>query len=201
MGSIFVLSAPSGTGKSTLAKRLVSSVPNLIFSISCTTRTARPGEAHGREYFFVDNGEFDRMIQEDNFLEWVKVYANRYGTSRPWIQEQLDKGLDILLDIETIGARNIKQMMPSAVMIFLMPPSSQELARRLHGRGDTGEEQMTIRLGHARCEMEEYPIYDYLVVNDDLEAAYKRLESIILASRCRQGCMDHAARQILDSFA
>jgi guanylate kinase len=199
-GSIFVLSAPSGAGKSTLAKRLVAGTPGLIFSTSFTTRPPRPGEEHGREYFFLDNPGFDRMIAEGGLLEWVQVYANRYGTGKEWIQEQLAKGLDILLDIETVGAKAVKAAMPEAIMVFLLPPSAEELAHRLRGRGDTDEAQVALRLGHAKHEMEQAAHYDYLIVNDDLEAAFRRLESIVLAERSRRVRMDPVARRILHSF-
>lgn len=199
-GSIFVLSAPSGTGKSTLAKRLVAEMPGLIFSISCTTRAPRPGEVHGREYFFVDDATFDRMIAQGELLEWVKVYANRYGTGKAWLQEQLDQGVDVLLDIETVGAMNVKAALPEAVMIFLLPPSAQELARRLKGRGDTDEGQMVLRMAHARHEMEQYAHYDHLVVNDDLEGAYGRLKAIVEARRSERERMKATAQAILQSF-
>lgn len=199
-GSIFVLSAPSGAGKSTLAKRLVAETPDLIFSTSFTTRPPRPGEVHGREYFFVDDPGFDRMVAEGGLLEWVQVYANRYGTGKAWIQEQLAKGLDVLLDIETVGAKNVKAAMPEAVMVFLLPPSAEELAQRLRGRGDTDESQITLRLGHAKHEMEQCSHYDYLIINDELDAAYRRLESIVLAQRARRDRMDEVARSILNTF-
>jgi guanylate kinase len=200
-GSIFVLSAPSGAGKSTLAKRLVAQTPGLIFSTSFTTRAPRPGEQHGREYFFVDDAAFDRMIAEDDLLEWVQVYANRYGTGKAWLREQVAKGLDVLLDIETVGAKNVKEALPEAVMVFLLPPSAEVLAQRLRGRGDTDEPQITLRMAHARHEMEQYPHYDHLVVNDDLEGAYRHLESIILAQRTRRSNMEDTAQRILQTFS
>ncbi len=199
-GSIFVLSAPSGAGKSTLAKRLVAETPGLIFSTSFTTRKPRPGEQHGREYFFVDDGAFDRMIAEEGLLEWVQVYANRYGTGKAWLREQLTQGLDVLLDIETAGAQNIKVALPEAVMVFLLPPSAQVLSARLRGRGDTDEAQITLRMAHARHEIEQFPHYDHLVVNDELEEAYRRLEAIVLAERARRVRMEDTARHILRTF-
>ena len=134
-GNVFVLSAPSGTGKSTLAKQLVKNVGDLGFSVSFTTRRPRPGEVDGREYFFVDDATFDRMVAEDGFVEWVRVYEHRYGTGKAWIQEQLRSGSDILLDIESQGARRVHDTIPDAVMVFLLPPSAEELAARLRGRG------------------------------------------------------------------
>ncbi|MDP2877833.1 MAG: guanylate kinase [Holophaga sp.] len=199
-GSIFVLSAPSGAGKSTLAKRLVAEMPGLIFSTSFTTRAPRPGEQHGREYFFVDNTAFDQMVAEDGLLEWVQVYANRYGTGKAWLREQVAQGLDVLLDIETVGAMNVKAALPEAVMIFLLPPSAEVLAKRLRGRGDTDESQIMLRMAHARHEVEQYSHYDHLVVNDDLEVAYRTLESVVVAERSRKSRMESAAQRILQTF-
>ena len=199
-GNVFVLSAPSGTGKSTLAKQLVQQVGDLNFSVSFTTRQPRPGEVDGRDYFFVDDATFDAMVAQDGFVEWVQVYQRRYGTGKAWILEQLASGRDILLDIETQGAGQVHAAIPDAVMVFLLPPSSAELSARLRGRGDESEEQMRIRLDYARHELAQYEGYDYLVVNDTLNQAYRRLESIIIATRCRRERMGKTAQRILDSF-
>jgi guanylate kinase len=199
-GNIFILSAPSGTGKSTLAKRLVRDLSDLIFSISFTTRNPRQGEVDGQDYFFVDRPIFDGMVAQNELAEWVEVYDNRYGTGKAWVQEKLDAGVDVLLDIETVGARNVKQAFPDAIMIFLLPPSADELAKRLRGRGKDSEAQIRLRLGHARHEMEQFPHYNYLVVNDDLEQAYRELESIVLAARCAQARSSRRAKGILETF-
>ena len=199
-GNVFVLSAPSGTGKSTLARQLVKQTEDLNFSVSFTTRKPRPGEMDGRDYFFVDDATFDAMVAADGFVEWVKVYDRRYGTGKAWIQERLASGVDILLDIESQGARKVHQAIPDAVMVFLLPPSSQELSSRLRGRGDESEEQVRIRLDYARHELSQFDGYDYLVVNDTVEQAYRRLESIIIATRCRRERMGDTAQRILDTF-
>lgn len=199
-GNIFVLSAPSGAGKSTLAKRLVQQVQGLIFSVSYTTRPPREGEKNGQDYFFLDDEAFDRMVDQGGFVEWVQVYGNRYGTGKDWVQEQLKTGLDILLDIETIGAKNVRREIPDAIMVFLLPPDANALSQRLRGRGKDSESQIRMRLQYAKHEMEEVSHYDYLVVNDDLETAYRQLESVILATRCRRERMASAASRILDSF-
>jgi guanylate kinase len=197
---VFVLSAPSGTGKSTLARQLVEQVAGLDFSVSFTTRQPRPGEVDGKDYFFVDDATFDQMVARDGFVEWVRVYQRRYGTGKAWIQEKLGSGADILLDIETQGAQQVRQAIPGAVMVFLLPPSAAELSTRLRGRGDESEEQVRIRLDYAHHELAQFNGYDYLVVNDTVEQAYRRLESIIIATRCRRERMGPTAQQILDSF-
>ncbi|WP_005038213.1 guanylate kinase [Holophaga foetida] len=199
-GNVYVLSAPSGAGKSTLVRRLLEKLPDLIFSISFTTRPPREGEVNGEDYFFVDDATFDAMLAEDGLLEWVQVYKNRYGTGRAWIQEQRASGRDILLDIETVGAKNVKSALPEAILIFLLPPTAEELTRRLRGRGTETEEQLTVRLQHARHEMEQFPHYDYLVVNEDLEDAYRQLESIFVAERSRLTRMRPIADHILATF-
>jgi guanylate kinase len=199
-GNVFVVSAPSGAGKSTLVHRLMASVPDLVFSISFTTRQPRPGEVDGRDYFFVDDARFDTMVREGGFLEWVQVYAHRYGTGRAWLEQQLATGRDVLLDIETTGARNLREAIPDAQMIFILPPSAGILAQRLRGRGKDSETQVAIRLEHARHEMEQFEAYDYLVVNDDLEVASHRLEAIIQAQRARRERMAAQARSILAGF-
>ena len=199
-GNVFVLSAPSGAGKSTLAKRLVQQVRHLVFSVSCTTRPPRDGEKDGQDYFFIDDATFDRMQEQGGFVEWVKVYGNRYGTGRDWIRTQLETGVDVLLDIETVGAKNVRREIPDAIMIFLLPPDAEALAKRLRGRGKDSEAQIRMRLQYARHELEEFPHYDYLIVNDDLEQAYRQLESVVLAARCRRERMTPSAQEILASF-
>ena len=199
-GNVFVVSAPSGAGKSTLVQRLVASMPDLRFSISFTTRKPRPGEVDGRDYFFVDDARFDAMVREGGFVEWVQVYGQRYGTGRAWLEGQLASGVDILLDIETTGALNLRRAIPDAQMIFILPPSAAALEQRLRGRGKDSDEQVAIRLKHARHELELYHAYDYLVVNDDLETAYRTFESIVHATRARKERMAPLAQRILQGF-
>lgn len=199
-GNVFVLSAPSGTGKSTISRQLVRQLEALSFSISFTTRAPRPGEVDGRDYFFVDHATFDAMVAADGFIEWVEVYGHRYGTGRAWIEAQLASGLDILLDIESQGAQNVHRAIPDAVMIFLLPPSAEELSRRLRGRGDSSEEQIKLRLDYAKHELAQFPAYDYLVINDTVERAYRGLEAIVLATRLRRQRMNALANEILEGF-
>jgi guanylate kinase len=179
---------------------LVHQVAALSFSISFTTRAPRPGEVDGEDYFFVDHATFDAMVAQDGFIEWVEVYGNKYGTGRAWIQEQLASGVDILLDIETKGAQNVHRAIPDAVMVFLLPPSAGELSRRLRGRGDSSDEQVKIRLDYAKHELAQFPAYDYLVINDTVEEAYRGLEAIVLATRLRKERMFATAQRILGGF-
>jgi guanylate kinase len=199
-GNVFVVSAPSGAGKSTLVQRLVRSVSDLVFSISFTTRQPRPGEVDGRDYFYIDDARFDSMVTEGGFVEWVQVYGHRYGTGRAWLEGVLATGTDVLLDIETTGAMNLRRAIPDARMIFILPPSAASLEERLRSRGKDSDEQIAIRLKYARHELELYPAYDYLVMNDDLDQAYRQFESIVLATRAGRERMAPAAQRILESF-
>ncbi len=199
-GSVFVVSAPSGTGKSTLSQRLVQNVPGLIFSISFTTRAPRPGEVDGKDYFFIDEAKFDAMVARGEFVEWVEVYGRKYGTGRTWLESVLSTGQDVLLDIETTGARNLREAIPDAHMIFILPPSARVLEGRLRGRGKDSEEQIRMRMQHARHELELFEAYDHLIVNDDLERAYRLLESVVMATRSSRGRMANEAKKILSGF-
>ncbi len=199
-GNVFVVSAPSGAGKSTLAHRLVRTVPNLIFSISFTTRRPRPGEVEDQDYFFIDDAQFDAMVREGGFVEWVQVYGHRYGTGRDWLNRRLATGLDVLLDIETTGALNLRRAIPDARMIFILPPSAASLEHRLRSRGKDSDEQIRIRLDHARHELELCDAYDYLVLNDDLELAYQQFESIIHATRASRERMAPVAQRLLKEY-
>lgn len=199
-GNVFVVSAPSGAGKSTLVQRLMASVEGLAFSISFTTRTPRPGEVDGRDYFFVDDSRFTAMVETGGFVEWVEVYGHRYGTGRAWLEGELASGRDVLLDIETTGAGHLRQAIPDACMIFILPPSAASLEARLRSRGKDSDEQIRIRMGHARHELALYEAYDYLILNDDLDLAYRHFEGVILATRARRARMAPTAQRILEGF-
>lgn len=199
-GNVFVVSAPSGTGKSTLSQRLVQSLQGMLFSISFTTRAPRPGEVDGKDYFFVSESKFDQMVERGEFVEWVEVYGRKYGTGRTWLESVLATGQDVLLDIETTGAQNLRKAIPDAHMIFILPPSKEDLEKRLRGRGKDSEEQIQMRLKHARHEMEQIPHYDYLVVNKNLEQAYRSFESIILTARAKRERMAGEVKRLLDGF-
>lgn len=184
-GKLIVISGPSGAGKSTVVFKAIEGREDVCFSTSVTTRKPRPGEVDGREYFFVDLDRFKEMVENDELLEHAEYVANSYGTPRAYVEEKLDAGINVLLDIEVQGARQIHEKKPDAVMIFIVPPSLEELERRLKGRGTDTERAIEARLIRARQEYQEADFYDYLIVNDDADKAAKELSAIILAEHCR----------------
>ncbi|WP_338804240.1 guanylate kinase [Xenorhabdus griffiniae] len=186
-GTLYIVSAPSGAGKSSLIQALLKTQPlyDTQVSVSHTTRQARPGENHGEHYFFVTVDEFQDMINHDEFLEYACVFGNYYGTSRKVIEDTLASGVDVFLDIDWQGAQQIRQKMPTARSIFILPPSKEELLRRLRGRGQDSEEIIAKRMAQAVAEMEHYNEYDYVIINDDFNTALADLQSIIRSERLR----------------
>ena len=184
-GKLFVLSGPSGTGKSTVISRVMQEYSNLRFSVSATTRPMRPGEVDGKDYYFVTREEFLRMRDNGELLEHAEYVGNCYGTPAAPIQKALDEGTDILLDIEPQGALQVKARRPDAVLLFLAPPSVEELEHRLRGRGDTAEELVAKRLKQAVWEFTQAEKYDYIVVNDLVEKAAGEVLAIMTAEKCR----------------
>jgi guanylate kinase len=183
-GVLFIISAPSGGGKTTLVRALTAADPGLRVSVSHTTRARRPGEVDGVAYHFVDAATFERMAAAQAFLEHAQVFDHRYGTSREWVAAQLAAGADVILEIDWQGARQVRAVMANTVSIFILPPDLGELARRLRGRGET-EATVARRMHDARAEISHYAEFDYLVVNDDLGRARQDLEAIIRAARCQ----------------
>lgn len=177
-GKMFVISGASGVGKSTVLKQVMAGRDDLKFSVSATTRPPRPGETDGVHYYFVTKARFEKMIRENAFLEYDAHAGNYYGTPRAQAEEKMEQGL-LLLDIEPMGAKQVKQSTPDAVLIFIMPPSREELERRLRSRGDTSEEQIKMRLERASWEMEQRSWYDYTVVNDDAKRCAEEILTII----------------------
>src|SRR5689334_4987441 len=189
-GIRFIISAPSGSGKSTLVNELRKYVPNIDFSISYTTRPPRGSEQDGREYHFITRGEFENMIERDEFLEYAQVFGNYYGTAKSVLLQAKERGNDLLLDIDVQGERQVKQKMPDAVSIFVLPPSRKELESRLRKRmlseNVHSEETIRRRLDTARREIEKYPNYDYILINDRLEQSVDRLQAIVMGERIRR---------------
>lgn len=186
-GKLFVISGPSGAGKSTVVFKAMEGREDYCFSTSVTTRKPRPGEVDGREYFFIDRDRFSEMVLRNELLEHAEYVSNSYGTPRAYVEEQLDAGFDVILDIEIQGARQVHEKMPEAVMIFIAPPTLEELERRLVNRGTDTAEAIRGRLARARQEYAEADFYSYIIVNDDADAAATELASIITAEHCRFG--------------
>ena len=178
MGKLFVISGASGVGKSTVLTRVMAQRNDLLFSVSATTRAPRPGETDAVSYYFISKAEFEKMIAEDAFLEYDAHMDNYYGTPKAQLEEKLARG-HVILDIEPNGAFEVRKARPDAVLIFIAPPSAEELEGRLRGRGDTSEEQMALRLQRAAWEMEQGAQYNYMVINDQVETCADKILSII----------------------
>lgn len=183
LGQAYIICAPSGTGKSTLIKRLLSDLPGFAFSVSCTTRAPRAGEVNGRDYHFVTRAEFERMRGLGHFAEWAEVHGNFYGTPLAEARTILESGRDIIFDIDVQGALQLKQTIPDGCFIFLLPPSRQALVERLSRRASDGPEVIARRLANARNEICQAPKFQYLIVNADLEQAYAQLRAVVVAQK------------------
>nr|WP_155949158.1 guanylate kinase [Gayadomonas joobiniege] len=185
-GTLYVVSAPSGAGKSSLIKAyLQSHKGQAAVSVSHTTRAPRPGEENQVHYHFVDSTQFKQMIEQQDFFEWAQVFGNYYGTSKRAIADLLDAGLDVFLDIDWQGARQVRELAPDSRTIFIAPPSRDELERRLKNRGQDSEEVIAKRMAEAQSEMSHYQEFDYIIVNNDFDTALADLASILRANRCR----------------
>jgi len=184
-GKLFVISGPSGAGKSTVVFKAIEGREDVCFSTSVTTRKPRPGEVDGREYFFVDLDRFKEMVENDELLEHAEYVANSYGTPRAFVEQKLDAGINVLLDIEVQGAGQVNEKKPDCVKIFIIPPSMEELRRRLEGRGTDTARAIEARLIRAQQEYREADFYDYIIVNDDADRAAGELRAIMVAELCR----------------
>jgi guanylate kinase len=184
-GMLIVISGPSGVGKGTLCKILLNRVENLFLSISATTRPPRPGEIDGRDYIFLSRELFEEKIKKGEFLEWAKVYNNYYGTPKDIVFQQLRDGKDVVLEIDTQGAAQVKNNYPEGIFIFISPPSIKELKKRIIKRGSDTESSIELRMKSAIDEIKAASEYDYIVLNDDLNQAALNLQSIVLAERCK----------------
>jgi guanylate kinase len=185
-GTLFIVSAPSGAGKTSLVNALIQSSHGIKVSISYTTRPIRPGEIDGINYHFVTREAFIKRIQEGDFLESAEVFGNFYGTSQAWVEEQLAKGIDIILEIDWQGAQQVRRLVPAAVSIFILPPSRKTLLERLRGRKQDDESIISKRYAEAVSEMSHYPESDYLVINDDFQQALDDLKAIVRSQGLRQ---------------
>ena len=184
-GLLLVVSGPSGCGKGTVCDLLRQRNRELIYSISATTRRPRPGEQDGVNYFFLTQKQFQNQVKEDGFLEWAEVFGNLYGTPRRWVEDRLARGRDVLLEIDTQGALQVKASYPAGILLFLLPPSMAELKRRIDGRGTENAAERERRFQAARQEIAQIRNYDYLVVNDEVTQAVLKIEAILLAERSR----------------
>ena len=182
-GTLFVVSAASGTGKTSLVKAQLDVKDGIGVSVSHTTRPMRPGEEHGVNYHFTSRDDFQRMIEAGDFLEYAEVFGNLYGTSRPWVDAQLKSDRDVILEIDWQGAQQVRRLMPDAISLFILPPSLTVLEQRLRGRGTDAEEVIAHRLREAQGDISHYAEFDYLVINDDFNAALADLKAIVRAAR------------------
>lgn len=186
-GTLYILSAPSGAGKTSLVKALLDELDFVRVSVSHTTRAMRPGETDGINYHFTSKDDFTAMIGRGEFLEHAEVFGNFYGTSQQWVQQTLDQGQDLILEIDWQGARQVRRLMPAARSVFILPPSREALRQRLDNRGQDSEDVIQSRMQQAAAEMSHYVEYDYLVINDDFRTALDELKSIFISTRLTQG--------------
>lgn len=196
-GQLFIVAAPSGGGKTSLVNRLIQSMSSIELSISHTTRPVRPKEKHGKDYFFVDTAEFESMIAQNDFIEYAKVFGNFYGTSKKQIEERLHQGIDVVLDIDWQGAQQIRQTYPSAISIFLLPPSLQALRERLENRQQDNQDIIEKRMQQAQTELEHYQEFGYLIVNEEFDLALSQLKSIVTAERLKKKIQMLRQRKLL----
>ncbi len=201
-GTLYIVSAPSGAGKSSLISALIEKNPTYAMkvSVSHTTRGMRPGEQDGVHYHFVQKEQFEELIEQGAFLEHAEVFGNYYGTSRPWIEKNLDKGIDVFLDIDWQGARQIREQMPLAKSIFILPPSNGELERRLNARGQDSEAVIAKRMAEAKSEISHYQEYDYVIINDDFDSALMDFKAILRAERLKQDKQAAKYKGMLDAL-
>ena len=201
-GNLFIISAPSGAGKTSLMTALAAEVPNLVVSLSYTTRAQRPGEIDGVHYNFISQAKYDELLAEEAFLESATVFEYNYGTSKHWIQERLAHGIDIFLEIDWQGARQIKEkFQQSCVSVFILPPSLSALEIRLRSRNQDADDVIAYRMKKAMAEISHYPEYDYLIINKDFECAKAELKAVVIARRLRNLCQQQHYAKLLAQFS
>jgi guanylate kinase len=199
-GKLYIISAPSGAGKTSLVKKLKTEMDKLVVSVSHTTRTMRSGELNGSDYFFVSVDEFKTMIEAQAFLEHAQVFDNFYGTAQKTVEDNLANGLDVILEIDWQGAQQVRRVLPASVSIFILPPSIEILKQRLHNRGQDDADTITRRMRDAVTEMSHYAEFDYLIVNDDFDLALHQLKSIIIANRLTQPTQQQLLAPLLQNL-
>lgn len=197
-GTLYIISAPSGAGKTSLVRELLKRLDDIQVSVSHTTRTMRPGEVDGTNYHFVDVATFERMIERGDFFEYAKVFDNYYGTSRPAVQALLAAGKDVILEIDWQGARQVRNQVPDAESVFILPPSREALRQRLADRGTDDDDVITRRMRDAISEMSHYDEYDHVIINDDFASARDDLESLVRARRTRLGRVQETRGHLLE---
>ncbi len=200
IGTLFIFSAPSGAGKTSLVKALLECTHHIGVSVSHTTRAPRPGEENGKDYHFVSTAEFQRMIGEAAFLEHAQVFDNYYGTSQAWVEAELAAGRDVILEIDWQGAEQVHRLMPEAVSVFIAPPSIQTLRERLERRGQDSADVIERRMRDARTEMSHYGEYDYLIINDNFDNSLQELRSVVVARRHRLAAQQQRHADILQAL-
>jgi guanylate kinase len=197
---VMIVSGPSGSGKSTLVEKILE-LPGTMLSVSCTTRAPRKTESDGKWYNFVSEAEFQQMVETGQFLEYAQVFGkNWYGTPKKWLEVARQQGLDLVLEIDVQGALQVRRKLPGSVAVFVLPPSRQDLEKRIRARGQDSEDEIERRLDRAREEMLSYSSYDFAVINDNLERAGQEIQAIALGSRCRVTRREERIREILKSF-
>ena len=200
VGTLYIVSAASGTGKTSLLNVLLQQTTNIAVSVSHTTRNKREGEENGKHYHFVEKSEFETLINDGDFLEHAQVFGNYYGTSQSAVQQQLNTGIDVILEIDWQGAQQVRRLMPEAVSSFILPPSRQALLDRLTGRGQDSEEIITGRMNEAVSEMSHFHEYDYVVINDNFEVALGELKSIFQTERLRVGSQSERHKDMITNL-
>lgn len=199
-GILFVVSSPSGGGKGTLIQRVLKQVPNLSYSVSFTTRAPRNGEVDGREYFFVTPEQFQKMVAAGEFLEWAHVHRKLYGTARQQVMHEISDGRDIILEVDVQGAASVRALLADSVSIFILPPSFEVLKQRLQTRGTDSPEDLDLRLRNALIELKDYLVFQYVILNDDLDRAANQMTAIVHAERARLSRQEAKVRRVVEAF-
>lgn len=199
-GKLYIISAPSGAGKTSLIKKLIPALDNIMVSVSHTTRKQRPGETEAIDYFFMPETEFKAMMQQQAFLEFAQVFDNFYGTAQSTVENSLNQGNDVILEIDWQGAEQIRRLLPEAISIFILPPSTNILNQRLQERGQDSKETIARRMQDAKTEMSHFAEYDYLIINDDFNTALTELKSIIVATRLNIDQQQHRLSALLSDL-